>query len=140
MMRYRLDIEYHSSVKDENTLLEGLKSYNIEQTKAAIDGGPINIFIRNDDNNILGGLKAFYYLKSLYIEYLYLNTSIRGTGLGKKLLQMAETEAIKQQCSLIYLSTFSFQAPDFYLKQGYEIFAELQLPTGDKRLYLKKAI
>jgi len=139
-MRYRLDIEYHSSVKDENTLLEGLKSYNIEQTKAAIDGGPINIFIRNDDNNILGGLKAFYYLKSLYIEYLYLNTSIRGTGLGKKLLQMAETEAIKQQCSLIYLSTFSFQAPDFYLKQGYEIFAELQLPTGDKRLYLKKAI
>jgi hypothetical protein len=37
--------------------------------------------------------------------------------------------------------TFDFQAKDFYLKQGYEIFGVLKdCPSGHKRYYMKKIL
>jgi hypothetical protein len=41
----------------------------------------------------------------------------------------------------VFLDTFSFQAPGFYLKHGYEVFGELPgFPAGHTRFYLKKAL
>jgi hypothetical protein len=43
--------------------------------------------------------------------------------------------------SLAHLDTFDFQAKDFYLKYGYEIFGILDdCLKGLKRYYLKKAL
>jgi hypothetical protein len=40
-----------------------------------------------------------------------------------------------------YLDTFSFQAPDFYKKLGYEVFGELQdFPHGHQRYFMKKRL
>ena len=42
-------------------------------------------------------------------------------------------------CTLSHLDTFDFQAKDFYLTKGYEIFGELEnCPPGHKRIFLKK--
>ncbi|MDO8953414.1 MAG: GNAT family N-acetyltransferase [Gammaproteobacteria bacterium] len=139
-MNLRIDIEARSKPEDLDVLLNGLKEYNIEQTQEALTSGSINIFVRDESHAILGGLKSYAYLQTLHIDYLYIDKSLRGLGYGKKLLALAETEAKKQNCSLICLSSFSFQAPNYYKKLGYEVYAELDLPTGDKRIYLKKTI
>ncbi|WP_272899885.1 GNAT family N-acetyltransferase [Tolypothrix bouteillei] len=44
--------------------------------------------------------------------------SFRGEGYGDALLATAEQEAVKRGCQYVYLDTFSFQAPEFYRKQG----------------------
>ena len=42
---------------------------------------------------------------------------------------------------LSHLDTFDFQAKDFYLKHGYEIFGTLEnCPPNHNRYYLKKAL
>ena len=44
-------------------------------------------------------------------------------------------------CHLIHLDTFDFQAKDFYIKHGYEVFGVLdECPKKHKRYYLKKLI
>jgi hypothetical protein len=41
--------------------------------------------------------------------------------LGKEVLKIAETEAVKRGCIYVHLNTFDFQAPEFYKKNGYKI-------------------
>jgi hypothetical protein len=54
-------------------------------------------------------------------------------------LQKVENDAIKLGANIAHLDTFDFQAKDFYIKQGYEIFGILEgCPIGHKRYYLFK--
>ena len=65
----------------------------------------------------------------------------RGQGLGTRLLALAEEEGIKRGCISAFLDSLSFQAPDFYLKRGYEIWGELKdLPVGHRRIFLQKKL
>jgi ribosomal protein S18 acetylase RimI-like enzyme len=62
-------------------------------------------------------------------------------GFGRQLLALAEEEARQRGAEYAYLDTFSFQAPDFYKKQGYEIFGELpDFPPGHQRYFLSKKL
>lgn len=47
----------------------------------------------------------------------------------------------KNGCYLVHLDTFDFQAKDFYLKHGYEIFGVLaDCPKEHNRYFMKKNI
>ncbi|WP_419727432.1 hypothetical protein [Terrisporobacter petrolearius] len=49
--------------------------------------------------------------------------------------------AKEEKCNLIHLDTFDFQAKDFYIKNGYEIFGVLdECPKNHKRYFLKKSL
>jgi ribosomal protein S18 acetylase RimI-like enzyme len=62
-------------------------------------------------------------------------------GYGKKLLEMAEDFAIERKCKLVKLDTFSFQAPEFYKKQGYEVYGTVEnFPEGFNHYYLLKRL
>lgn len=65
----------------------------------------------------------------------------RKTGFGSKLLKEVEKIAEREGCSLIHLDTFDFQAKDFYVRHGYEIFGVLEdCPVNHCRYYLKKKL
>ena len=51
--------------------------------------------------------------------------NIRKKGLGASLLAELEEKAAEAGVTSITLSTKSYQAKDFYIKQGYEIYASL---------------
>ncbi len=73
----------------------------------------------------------------LHIKYLWVTSDHRKQGLGS----LAEEEAQKRQCTGLYLDTFSFQALDFYLGLGFEVFGEIKdHPEGGRRYCLSKRL
>jgi hypothetical protein len=57
------------------------------------------------------------------------------------LLKAAEEIGRNTGCGNAYVDSFSFQAPEFYKKQGYEEYAVLpEFPKGQSRYSLKKAL
>jgi GNAT superfamily N-acetyltransferase len=80
-----------------------------------------------DNGNVVAGINAIiYHWKILYIDVLFVGAQYRGRGLGSQLLQKVEDQAKSFGSKLVHLDTFDFQARDFYLKQGYEIFGTLE--------------
>lgn len=81
----------------------------------------ISFILRDEEGNILGGITGTIFWYHLHIDFLWVDENLRGEGYGEKLLQSIEEIAVENNCKLIQLDTFSFQAPKFYQKYGYEV-------------------
>ncbi len=78
---------------------------------------------------------------TLHIELLWLSEEVRGKGIGKELLDIAETYAVQNECGNALVETTSWQAKPFYEKNGYEHIATLNdRPKGHASHYLAKAL
>ena len=87
---------------------------------------PINYNLQ-DNGAIIGGIHAnLYFLKSiLHVDHLFVDEKYRGQDFGSLLLAKVEKFAKEYDANLVHLDTFDFQAKDFYLKHGYEVFGVL---------------
>lgn len=93
------------------------------------------------NQEIVGGVIGNSYWGWLYISLLWVKEELRGLGFGRRLMEQAEEEARRRGVTNVYLDTFSFQAPDFYLKQGYQVFGVLpNFPAGQQRIFLTKQL
>jgi ribosomal protein S18 acetylase RimI-like enzyme len=118
----------------------GIHNYNIQQ---AGEGNDQNIcfVIQGPDEEVLGGVIGATHWGWLYINLMWIKEEFRGHGYGHRLLMLIENEARKHGAKNAYLDTFSFQAPDFYKKHGYQVFGELKdFPPGHQRYYLTKQL
>ncbi len=99
-------------------------------------------YVIKDGNNVIAGINAIIYHQALYIDVLFVTSEHRGQDLGSRLLKKIENEAEAIGATLSHLDTFDFQAKDFYVKHGYEVFGILENSpkTGHKRYYLKKKL
>ena len=92
-------------------------------------------------DEILGGLYGSTWMSYLHVNLLFVPESMRGAGVGRKLMMEAEAEAVRRGCSAASLDTFSFQARGFYEKLGYSVFGMLEdYPQGHRRFYLTKRL
>ncbi|MFN2303937.1 MAG: GNAT family N-acetyltransferase [Anaerolineales bacterium] len=111
-----------------------LTNYNTEQ--AGDDHGKNLCFVmQTQDGEIVGGVIGATYWNWLYVNLMWIRKDLRGQGYGAKLLTLAEDEARQRGAKHAYLDTFSFQAPDFYKKQGYEEFGRLDNFPGQYTRY-----
>jgi GNAT superfamily N-acetyltransferase len=93
------------------------------------------------DQEIVGGVLGELYWEWFHIDLLWVKDELRGRGYGHRLLTRVEVEARHRGANNAYLDTFSFQAPDFYERQGYRVFGELSdFPPGYKRYFLTKQL
>ncbi|MEF3305618.1 GNAT family N-acetyltransferase [Paenibacillus sp. GYB003] len=101
----------------------------------------INLAVKDEDGLVVGGVLAVLCWNWIEIDILWVDESLRGMGYGTRLLNQIETIAKQQNCTFIKLNTFSFQAPDFYRKNGYQEVAILEdAPIGSKHYYFMKEI
>lgn len=116
----------------------GVHNYNIQ--KAGDDNGQTFCFVlQGADQEVVGGVIGATHWDWFYLDLMWIKEELRGKGYGKRLLKHAEDEARNQGARKAYLDTFSFQAPGFYKKYGYEVFGELRnFPEGHQRYYLTK--
>jgi GNAT superfamily N-acetyltransferase len=127
-----------ASEADLNVVFEGLRSYNAGRMG---DPGysPLHLLLRDGDGAVRGGLAGDVYLGWLFVRYLWVAEEHRGGGYGERLLREAEDEARSRGCHAIWLDTFSFQAPDFYRRLGFQEFGRLDdYPTGHARHFFWK--
>lgn len=65
------------------------------------------------------------------LRQLWVDEGHRGNGVGSRLMASAIEEARNRRCAAIYLATYSFQAPDFYERLGFEPVAVIDdRPVG----------
>lgn len=114
-----MHIEVTESPKalDEEFIAAQVRAHNRAHTENVFR--TLCVFLRADDGTILGGLTGKTYWEYLDVYFLWVASERRGAGLGAKILAAAEEEAAKRGCKHSLLNTFSFQAPEFYLKVGY---------------------
>ncbi|MEV5028029.1 GNAT family N-acetyltransferase [Paenibacillus sp. LPE1-1-1.1] len=99
----------------------------------------INLTIKDDSGRVIGGLLSTLCWNWIEVEILWIEESLRGLGYGTHLLNQIELIAKEKECTFIKLNTFSFQAPEFYLKNGYdEVAVFKEAPTGSNHYYFKK--
>ncbi len=140
MENFKVVLDENPDKFDIKFLRDKLVEYNLAQTRG-FDDKVLAIFIRDSNYRIAGGLYGFSWGGWLEIKYLWIREDLRRKGYGKKLLETAENEGKARGCKWILLDTFSFQAPEFYKKFGYQVFGVLDdFPSGHKRYYLKKAL
>ena len=92
-----------------------------------------------ESGEIIGGIAGSTNWDWLYIELLAIELRYRGQGYAKDLVISAEEMAQERGCVGSWVDTFTFQAPEFYRKLGYEQFGELpNYPGKESRLFLRK--
>ena len=135
-----LVVETHPALADVRFLEDRLYEYNVTQT-GVDDGQWLAIFIRDDQQTIRAGIEGWTWCGSCYIRSLWVHETLRGQGYGTQLLQAAEREAVARGCRHMVLDSYSFQAPGFYQKLGYEAFAVLdEHPRQHRNFYLHKRL
>ena len=93
-----------------------------------------------DDEELVGGLVAEVKLGQFYIELLAVSKKHRSRQLGKRLMLIAEQKAKQLNCHHILVNTYSYQAPDFYLKVGFKELSRIvdfPLQGVDKLSFIK---
>jgi GNAT superfamily N-acetyltransferase len=124
---------------DRGAILRGLRAYNASQAGDPA-WTPLTIVAR-EGRRIVGGLKGHTHWDWLFVALLWIDESQRGSGLGTRLLRLAEKEAKRRGCRRAWLDTFSFQAPAFYRKMGYREFARLpDYPRGHTRHFFTRKL
>ena len=116
-----------------------IRAYN-QSKREPSKSEPLNIYVEDEQGNLLAGMAAETFGKWLEIEYLYVSEDLRGQGIGSEILCKAEQEARERKCKHSFVNTFRFQAPEFYKKHGYkEVFALKEYPyTGERYYYTKE--
>jgi GNAT superfamily N-acetyltransferase len=93
---------------------------------------PLHVWAMTETGALAGGLVGLTWTTWLHVTYLWVDEAARGAGLGGHLLARAEHLArTERACTASRLETWDFQAPRFYVKQGYEILCALpDYPPG----------
>jgi len=140
MHTYPVEVEAHPTFHDGAFLEDQLYAYNVEQT-GYDDGTYLTLWVKSPTGERLAGLHGWTWGRSCYIRDLWVHKNLRGQGYGTQLLQAAEQEARARGCQQMVLDSYSFQAPGFYQKLGYEVFAVLEdHPLQHRNYYLRKRL
>jgi GNAT superfamily N-acetyltransferase len=126
---------------DEVQYLED-RLYEFNSSATGItDGEWLAIFVRDEADRIVAGICGNTWGGCLEIRQFWVEEARRKQGLGTRLLEAAEQEARRRGCRQILLATFSFQAPAFYAKHGFEVAAVVdEHPRGHKNMLLRKRL
>lgn len=87
---------------------------------------PQDYYLRREEGGrLIALLHAQQVLENIHVKALVVDKEHQKKGLGASLLAELEEKAAEAGVTSITLSTKSYQAKDFYIKQGYEIYASL---------------
>ena len=104
------------------------------------DGEWLAFFVRERDR-IVAGICGNTWGGTCELRQFWVEESQRRRGIGTKLFGAAEDEARRRGCTQIVLMTFSFQAPAFYRRQGFEVVATIDNhPRGHQNLLMRKRL
>lgn len=78
-------------------------------------------FVAKDDDKVIGILVGHSYYNEVHVTDLIVIEEYRSKGVGTELIRRVEQEFTGRNFENINLTTFAFQAPEFYKKMGFEV-------------------
>lgn len=139
-MSLRIAVEKRRAGAVTERVRERLIAYNASKVGAP-RYRPLVLSARDAKGRLVGGLVGQLYWNVLYIELLWVIERARGEGIGRGLLAAAERLARKARKDLVYLNTYTFQAPGFYKKLGFRSIGRIRdYPRGESRIFLVKIL
>jgi len=119
-------------------LVAGVRAYNSEKLGAEASI-PLSAICRDENGAILGGVSGRTIYKQFLIEVVWIHEDHRARGLGRRLMELAENEALERGCLAAQVDTLSFQGPVFYAKLGFEVVGKAEgIPGSPDRYFMLK--
>ena len=127
------------SPDDVQYLEDRIYEFNSRATGIA-DGELLAFFVRERDR-VVAGICGNTWGGTCELRQFWVDEPQRHRGLGTKLFRAAELEARRRGCTQIVLMTFSFQAPAFYERHGFEVVATIDdHPRGYQNFLMRKRL
>jgi predicted N-acetyltransferase YhbS len=124
----------------EAAITAGLAAYNAARFRPS-DIATLDVLVRDDSGDPVGGLLGHTSFGLFFLDLFYLPDGLRRSGLGSRIIGLAEDEARRRGCTAVVVYTVTFQAPGFYERHGYRRFGEIACPPdGATRIFLTKAL
>ncbi len=117
-----------------------LDRVNAEATKGIAPARQLTVQIRDGSGDLAAGMSGWTWGVAAGIGLTWVRETSRGDGLGAQLLAEFEAEARARGCAHVFVTSFTFQAPGFYLRHGYrELFRWQGVPTEESAdVHLRK--
>ncbi len=116
----------------------GLDEYNASVAPLD-DVAPLASIATDADARVVGGAVGRTWGRCCELLQLWVDPDHRSSGVGSRLLEAFEARARTRGCNVFYLTTLSFQAPDFYRKRGYAPIAQISgYPNGIVKYLMHK--
>ena len=126
--------------QDVEYLEDRIYEHNASVTGIA-DGQLLAFLLRDDSGRIVAGICGNTWGGGCEIRQFWVEESQRRRGLGTRLLRAAEQEASRRGCTQMLLMTFSFQAPAFYVRNGFEVVATIaDHPRGHRNFLMRRRL
>jgi len=141
-----LTIDHQPTPRERTQVVAWLRTCNHQHTPHfmnALESGDEKIFFlaaKNAKGEVTGGLRGSHLLDWLKINVVAVHPAFRKQGIGRALMEEAESFGVRKGCRHAYLDTMSYQAPKFYLGLGYQEAGRLvnwDSNGHDKILYTK---
>ena len=114
----------------DQRLSDELDAYNAAATPGVAPAEELTVRIE-EDGELLAGASGWTWGHAAGIAMTWVDAKQRGSGLGSALLDAFESEARRRGCTHVFVTSFTFQAPAFYRRNGYrEIFRWEAMPTA----------
>lgn len=97
-------------------------------------------FHAEEAGEVIASITAWAMGPDLHIDMLGVAEERRRSGLGGALLERVEAAGRADGCTTASVDTFSFQAPDFYPRHGYQVIFRYPLDDGTERIYFSKRL
>ena len=116
-----IEIEYKENLDEEiYTMID--KEFNEFATKNGVVCNYKSFaFVAKKGNKIIGIITGNSYYKEVHISDLIVLEQYRNKHIGSKLMETVESYYKNKGFENINLTTYGFQAPEFYKKCGFEI-------------------
>lgn len=138
MSDVRIVSDPHASEGLKQVVVDHLDTFNVAVTGLS-EFSSVNFFLRDTADEVVGGLLGAIWGGVLYVRILWVSASLRGRGFGRRLVEAAEQRAVERGCRHVFLDTFDFQAPGFYERLGYRVYATAEdWPVGHAHHFLRK--
>jgi ribosomal protein S18 acetylase RimI-like enzyme len=126
----------------DQRLSDELDRFNNAATAGVAPQRELTVQVHDAQDNLVAGLSGWTWGTSAGIAMMWVHENSRHEGWGSRMLTAAETEARARGCSQIFVSSFTFQAPEFYKRCGYvEYGRQENLPSAPHAdVHLRKAL